>query len=947
MKVIVVALIGGGALWWLLAGNADEPANSPEQGARAGTAEGDGSGPSGADGLRPRALLSSATALLGAPRASIRGTIRDHVGRAIPGAQVCAVARSPILPSEVRKAARCVTSEGDGAYRIDELLGVNQWVTASAPTFIPAAYTRGEGARRRDEVVLRPGMEAQGIDITLRGGGVEITGVIKDLSGGAIEGAQLTVDEAIGFSGDEGRFSLWVAPGDRWLSAWADGYARGSDGGVAPGHEFEVFLTPEAVLIGKVVRASDGAPVEGATVSPIGGQWGWSDASAITDAAGKFRIVGLEPGAYKPSVVGDDVYGKANEQVILGLGETSAPITVSVHPAFMAVGEVAIVGGGACDKGWVELNDRASARRVHADLEGGEARLRGLFPGEYQVRVHCSGYVAEERYEPLTIADSSVEGLRWEVKPGQAIRGQVVDGRGEPAAGVSVSARPKIDAAQARAQATSAWSGETDEAGRFELAGLLPGDYELGVSAWRPPRATPKEPLPVTLRDGHDVDDLTITLPASGELRGRVIDSEGEGVGGATISLEQGPSWRRCTADDEGAFACPELLPGSYRAVPSLGFLDNMRAPGSGDDDLQGERVEIVEGEVREVELVVETATGVIHGVVRDEEGGPVADAFIESTRESEQSGSSSAQNVRMSRWGSFAGGHDPVLSDADGRFTLTRLAPGKHTILAHRKGGGEAILEHAALDEDVVLTIASTGRLAGSVSLAGGGAPEEFTVSIRDEATGFHRSDAFFRTDGAFSLPEVPAGSYKVNVSAGAGTAEAEATLAAGEEREDLRIELAPKVTARGRIVDEEGSPVAGIVVQINGRGGGMVFGGPTDDKLRNVSDEDGRFEVERAPTGAVRIMTSPRSGDEFGWTSIPAFIEPASSVVELPPIEVHRLRVKRGEVVGDLGLTLQQSEPGADPLEHRLIVAFARPGGGGGGGRPQGGRRDRQRRR
>ena len=48
---------------------------------------------------------------------------------------------------------------------------------------------------------------------------------------------------------------------------------------------------------------------------------------------------------------------------------------------------------------------------------------------------------------------------------------------------------------------------------------------------------------------------------------------------------------------------------------------------------------------------------------------------------------------MRMGRWGSFW--QTPELTDPDGRFVLEDLQEGKHTLRAHRKGGGEAILEH------------------------------------------------------------------------------------------------------------------------------------------------------------------------------------------------------------------------------------------------------------
>ena len=95
--------------------------------------------------------------------------------------------------------------------------------------------------------------------------------------------------------------------------------------------------------------------------------------------------------SYKPRAESDDALGQAAEQTILGLGETSAPIVVTVHPAFFVEGTVVIAGGGdGCDDGEVTLVDAAAQRRSSAVSEGdGAFRLRGLLHGDHEVTVRC------------------------------------------------------------------------------------------------------------------------------------------------------------------------------------------------------------------------------------------------------------------------------------------------------------------------------------------------------------------------------------------------------------------------------------------------------------------------------------------------------------------------------------------------------------------------------
>lgn len=859
-------------------------------------------------------------------RAAVSGTVRDPQGQAIAGAQVCALTGSQLLDARETLRPPCAQTERDGHYRIEGLWAVRYRITAGAPGRVPAFHVRGVGAARRDTVDLRAGTELREVDVVLEGGGVEIHGVVRDLSGGPVEGASVTsgglfygTGMAVATSGAEGEFSLWVRPGAPSVWAQAEGYANGGDTGAAPGHQFEVFLTPEAVLVGKVIRAGEGTAVAGARVTAERGDtfFGGGSGGAITDAGGNFRLAQLTPGAYKPSVKGDDVYGMAAEQVVLGLGETSTPIVIEAHPAALVEGTVVIAGGASCPGGSVQLKEPTTGRVGGGEVEAdGLVRIRALLPGTYGVTVRCEGFVSAGSYEPVKVADAAVTGLRWEVSQGRSIAGMVVSAKGEPVAGISVVGRVVGDKAGRGATGYV----DTDRAGRFELAGISPGKYELRVFARSEARAAPDKPVEVTVPEAEDLKDVVITMLAAGELRGEVRDAQGQGVGQAQVRL-QAPGRRAPTVRtaDDGSFHVPELAPGEYRVTASRDGV-TLRAPGTGDDDVQGVKVAVEADAVASVKLVVETGGGKIAGVVREAGGGVVSDAFVEVNRESESAMGPGGPGVR---W--FEISKRPHLTDVDGRFAIEALSPGKYSVRAFRRGGGEATAEHVALGAEVALEIAATGRMAGTVTLAGGGAPQDFTVTISDPATGFRRKDEFFRTGGAWSFSELPPGNFKIEVEAAEGSHKVEMSLGAGEERSGVRVALVAKVTVRGTVVDLEGAPVAGVGVRVSGSGA-FVF----DETEAPRTDAKGRFEVAGAPAGPVMLLLVPLRDSEVQYSQTRVNTRIAGGpVVELPPIRIATQKVKSGEAIGDLGYALKLGAPAVEPAARKLEVAIVRAGG------------------
>jgi hypothetical protein len=289
------------------------------------------------------------------PRGVIAGRVTDPAMHAIAGAAVCAFASSESTRP------RCVTTDADGRYRMAELLALRYHVDAAAQNHQPARWR--DATNGLTAIDLAAGSTREGIDLILVPGGVEVRGRVNDISGGPVRGAIVTLvsnesRSAVTESNANGEWQAWVAPGPLRASAMADGYATATMRAIAPGQFIELALTPESVLEGRVVEAGTDTPVPGARVSVASGR------AAFTDADGRFRLPGLEPGRYKPEARGSHRWGQAPESILLGLGETT-------HVTFT-------LGQGETKTGIrLELAAHASVRGKLVMLDGGAA-ISGL-----------------------------------------------------------------------------------------------------------------------------------------------------------------------------------------------------------------------------------------------------------------------------------------------------------------------------------------------------------------------------------------------------------------------------------------------------------------------------------------------------------------------------------------------------------------------------------------
>lgn len=879
------------------------------------------------------------------PKGSIAGTIRDTNGKPIPNAKVCLSLFSDELPPDFWDEAPCKLADQNGAYEWTDLFVATYSVTAGAKGY-RFDYHYPKGRHQRTWFKLAPGENKKNVDVLLREGGVEITGVVNDISGGPI--AHARVRASLGMWGqngtspptetdEKGAFALWVPQGNVRVIARADGYAAGEESGRAPG-AFELLLTPESSLSGVVIDARTDKPVEGADVHVERTEWeGFSDfTSKRTDEKGAFRMDGLSPGRYTAVVSGDEKgYGRSEGSVLVGLGQHVTGVIVRVHPTTRIVGKVVTSDTKevCTESAGVSLHDEDHERWLSGSAEDdGTITVDGLLPGTYKVSAWCAKKLGKDEYPNVVVADKDLTGLVWEVDDAAIIRGKVTGKSGAPIADARIQGQITGGAARAKQD----WNSETtDVDGTYELRGLKTATYRLEVDTDQG----------VAERDGYKVETKAgttvtkdIVLEDGGTLTGTVVDDKGKPVPNVTINANalvdrDFMRWGEAPnkSDSTGAFTITGLRPGEYRVTASRGWFDSLRKPGTNDDDKQGEKTTIEAGKTSTVKLVVESQGGTIKGVVLDVDGKPVSDAFISNARESDAAGANESQ-VQGTRWG--WGEEKPVLTNVDGTFTLTQLAPGNYTLRAYRKGGGEALLEHVAVGtSNAKMQIKPTGSIEGTVKMTGGTMmPEEIEVSVEDLKTGFDRSEKFFRTDGHFVMRDLPAGHFHLNGNAAGGQAKIELDLANGEQKSGVTLTLEQLVTLTGRVVDfVTKAPVPGMRVFAQIAQGGSFSFRWTDD-MENTSDESGKFTVKRVPRGKLSIQGMAKEWKEadYAWFRVIRDITTTKeSTIDIGDVGVIKKRVKDGDPVGEAGIHYKDQPPDTPAEDYEMRVSFIEPDG------------------
>jgi RNA polymerase sigma factor (sigma-70 family) len=483
----------------------------------------------------------------------------------------------------------------------------------------------------------------------------------------------------------------------------------------------------------------------------------------------------------------------------------------------------------------------------------------------------CSLTVTAPGFEPAHEPNLRPEGVPLAVvlaPGGETLGGRVTEKSGSPVAGARVVALE--DRGFHDADLSRAFVAVTDADGRYRL-GLSKGSHLLLARA-----------------DGYGQVSRVVQLYAqgaedfqlgpAGEVTGRVLDESGRPVPSAAVALEPirgGGTAADGTAGAAGDFVVSHLAAGSYRLVARAGTLYAAAPP----------TVEVRESFRSEGVTVTVSRGATIEGRAMDAAGAPVPGAELDLV-------AAGGGWRRAPEW----------VSDAEGRFRIDGIAPGRYSVRVDERSPGE-------LDGEVTADV-SRGHAVVSLVLRPG-------LTVRGQvldALGRPASQAnvlawnFALADGArarslravadlagrFTLRRLRPG--KLDLAAedprfGAVGKRTPVELGPPAPAEVV-LRLGPGVLVQGTVLWSDGAPAASVLVRGFTGGGGFTFA-----TRRARTAADGSFTLERAPSFDLRILATADEGPVDIWQrplGPDCLLVPIRGGVAPPPLVLTLARVR-----------------------------------------------------
>jgi len=403
-----------------------------------------------------------------------------------------------------------------------------------------------------------------------------------------------------------------------------------------------------------VLRVERGATISGVAVDaagkPLAGVRVLAGPGDVhTDEHGRFDVAGVRPGEAfidasraslgTPTRIVHVARG-GHVEVRLEMVESSIAGVVTTRRGEPVANALLLMEG--------PLHGNDSNQRAEHSDRSGHFDFKAVPPGDYKLLLARD--LAPTDSAPRVIVHSGNRNLALVVPDVASIRGRVVLG-GKPVDffGVTATSDPGKPAAPAA---------HYSHDGRFELDGVNRGTVSV-VLVGPSFRRRVIDGIVVAANQPIELGDLAVT--AGSAVRGRVVDTSGAPVAGATVVVQHG-----------GAFTTLVSLDNQNRGArgaytDASGRFDLVGLP----DDLSGLRIQAREPEHglavphalttadldRDVELVL-AATGSVAGTVVNDPPGPI---------------------WHVIRATSVTDGHSYEATSSDGKFTIGQLSPGDY----------------------------------------------------------------------------------------------------------------------------------------------------------------------------------------------------------------------------------------------------------------------------
>lgn len=720
---------------------------------------------------------------------AISGHVYDETRKPLANATVCADTVSNDYRRHPTCDPVCTMTDAAGAYTLPALPAATYSLDAGAPAHLPATWSASSPSAApspasnnqtapaeaaapsdspSDELRLQAGETRTGIDFVLATGGVALQGTVVDINGGIIVDAMVRAvpqsgsnrASIVAHTDERGHFTLWTPPGSLRVIASAAGYTEVKRFANAPG-SVAIALSPGSQLGGRVTAA--GAPVTNAIVTLSTLKGPVDERTTTTDHLGNYVFTGLWPGRYRVRATSPTGAARHAQSVVLGVGQARVDINLALQPAYRIAGTVSVQTATdlvPCRNGELAVVHNAGVSDWVALTGHGAYEIWGLAPGAFTLRAQCTSPMGATAERRLTVDTRDLVNQAF-----------ALDGRHMSSLWGKVHTRDGhlITEGDIYLFSTSPGAGaplqtHIDSQGRYRFAAVKPDDYSMLV---RSAQAERRPPLLVTVAATPTRFDLTVERGTA--LSVHVVDTDGKPMANVQVLIspdnEQTASATNVITNQQGEAAATQLLATGYTltlegAHAHRPFVMSGRAT----DPAVAHHVMLRENQSETATLMLAPATGIIRGSVVDASGAAVNDAYVFVAP-------AVAAQARNDAIGIFNAGNSmdvaselATLTDEDGKFTLTGLAPGYVALHALRADGSEARDLAVAVGSVTKLVMERPAHLHGDVVMANGQPLADFTVTIVGGAS-FFRREPFSR--GVFEMEGLAPGSYRVALAA------------------------------------------------------------------------------------------------------------------------------------------------------------------------------------